>query len=151
MALTIGQLVMDEIISQLDEGKIKGLMILKYFYRPELELMPKVRIDRKFKTFKNSFNGKVAYSLATRVDDTNEEFFSSLENQLAKWASGRLGSNPKDFKLIKESKGYKKVYCKVLTTYSGEPRCLYSELLDGKHRHKEFVDSIYGSLMAHAL
>ena len=68
MALTIDQLVMDKIISQPDEGKIKGLMISKYFYRPELEPM---RIDGKFKTFKRNFKGKVNYSLAIKVDETN--------------------------------------------------------------------------------
>ena len=71
MALTIDQLVMDEIISQLDEGKIKGLMISKYFYGPDLESMPKVRIDRKFKMFKSNFKSKVNYSLAIKVDETN--------------------------------------------------------------------------------
>ena len=71
MALTIGHLVMKEIISQQDEGRSKGFMISKYFYGPELELMPKIRIDGKFKMFKNNFKGNMNYSLAIRVNETN--------------------------------------------------------------------------------
>ena len=105
MTLMIDQLVMDEIISQPDEGKIKGFMVLKYFYGPELEPMPKVRIDRKFKTFKSNFKGKVNYSLAIKVDETNREFFNFLEERLAFLASKRLDGRPENYRLIKESKG----------------------------------------------
>ena len=79
MGLTIDQLVIDEIISQPDKGKIKGLMVSKYFYRPELEPMPKVKIDGKSKTFKSNFKGKVNYSLGIKVDETNREFFNSFK------------------------------------------------------------------------
>ena len=130
--LTIDQLVMDEIILQPGEGKIRGLMVSKYFYGPELEPMPKVRIDRKFKMFKSNFKGKVNYTLAIKVDETNREFFNFLKERLTFLASKRLDGRPENYRLIKESKGYKNVYCKVPTTYSGEMRCLYSEMVDGK-------------------
>ena len=143
MALTIDQLVMDEIISQPDEGKMEGLMISKYFYGPELESMPKVRIDEKFKTFKSNFKGKVNYSLAIKIDETNREFFNFLEKRLAFLASKRLDGKPENYRLIKESKFHKNVYCKVSTTYSGEIRCLYSEMEDGKRHHRTFIDLIH--------
>ena len=139
----IDQLVMDEIISQPDEGKIKGLMVSKYFDRPELEPMPEVSIDGKFKTFKSNFKGKVNYSLAITVDETNREFFNSLEERLTFLASKRLDGRPENYRLIKESKGYKNVYCKVPTTYSGEIRCLYSEKVDSKRHRRKFIDSIH--------
>ena len=143
MALTIDQLVMDEIISQPDEGKIKSLMVSKYFYGPEPELMPKVRIDGKFKMFKRNFNGKVSYSLATKVDETNQEFYNFLQERLAFLASKKLDGKPENYRLTKESKGHKNVYCKVSTTYSGEIRCLYSEMEDGKRHRRKFIDLIH--------
>ena len=109
MALTIEQLVMKEIISQPDEGRGKGFMISKYFYGPELERMPKIRIDKNFKTFKNNFKGKANYSLAIWVNKTKQEFFSSLEERLAFLANKRLDGRPESYRLIKESKGYENV------------------------------------------
>ena len=143
MTLTIDHFVMNEIISQLDEGRGKGYMISKYFYGPKLEPIPKIRIDGKFKAFKNNFKGKVHYSLAIRVDKTNSEFFNSLEERLAFLASTRLDGRPENYRLIKESKGYENVCCKVPTTYPGEVRCLYSKMVDGKRCRKKFIDSIH--------
>ena len=149
MALTTDHLVMKEIISQLDEGRSKGFMISKYFYGPELEPVSKIRIDGKFKMYKNNFKGKVNYSLAIRVNKTNQEFF--LKERLAFLACKRLDGKPENYRLIKESKGYKNIYCKVPTIYSGEIRCLYSEMVDGKRCRRKFIDSIHTPLMAHAL
>ena len=72
MAVKLDYLVLKEIISQLDEGRGKGYMISKYFYGPELELMPKIRIDGKFKTYKNIFKGKVAYSFISYKGRRNQ-------------------------------------------------------------------------------
>ena len=110
MALTIDELVMNEIISKPDEGKIKSLMISKYFYGPELEPMPKVRTDGKVKTFKSNFKDKVNYAFAIKVDETNRELFNFLEERLAFLASKRLDRRPENYRLIKESKGYKNIY-----------------------------------------
>ena len=60
-------------------------------------------------------------------------------------ASKRLDGKPESYRLIKESKGYKNIYCKVPTTYSGEIRCLYSEMEDGKRCCRKFHTPFNGS------
>ena len=105
MVLTIDHLVLKEIILQPADSRGKGFITSKYFYGPELEPMPKIRIDGKFKTYKDIFKGKVAYSLAIRVDETNREFFNSLEERMAFLAGKRLDEKPESYKLIKESRG----------------------------------------------
>ena len=52
-------------------------------------------------------------------------------------------TKPEDFKLIKESKNYRNVYCKIYMNSSEKPKCLYSELTDGKCRVKPLEDSIF--------
>ena len=85
----------------------------------------------------NKNDGKNSFSLAIAVDETNKEFFEKLEKELSRLASQALPhTKPEDFKLIKESKNYRNVYCKIYMNPSGKPKCLYSELIDGKHRVK---------------
>ena len=49
-----------------------------------------------------------------------------------------------DFKLIKESKNYSNVYCKIYTFPSGKPKCLYSELVvSGKRKYKPLEDAAF--------
>ena len=52
-------------------------------------------------------------------------------------------TKPEYFKLIKESKNYRNVYCKIDTNYSGKPKCFYSELIDSKHRVKPLEDLVF--------
>ena len=74
----------------------------------------------------------------------NEEFFKRLENLLTQLASTALPlTSPEDFKLIKQSKNYREIYCKIYTYRSGTPKCRYSELINGKHRVKPLEDAAF--------
>ena len=82
--------------------------------------------------------------LAISVDESNEEFFKKLENSLSDLVSTVLPCTKReDFKLIKESKHYRNVYCKIYTYPSGTPKCLYSELVNGKRRVKPLEDAAF--------
>ena len=71
------------------------------------------------------------------VDESNKEFFKRLEHSSPQLASDALPlTKPEDFKLIKESKNYRNIYCKIYTHYSGTPKCLYSELVSGHRKVK---------------
>ena len=86
-----------------------------------------------FKVFVNKNGKNKSFSLAISVDESNEEFFKRLEHSLSQLASDALPlTKPEDFKLIKESKNYHNIYCKIYTYPSGTPKCLYSELVSGK-------------------
>ena len=104
--------------------------------------LPPVQIGLKVFVTKN--NGKRSFSLAISVDESNEEFLKRLEHSLSQLASEALPlTKPEDFELIKESKNYRNVYCKIYTHYSGTPKCLYSELVSGKHRVKPLEDAAF--------
>ena len=82
--------------------------------------------------------------LAISVDESNEEFFKKLECSLSGLASAALPCTKcEDFKLIKESKNYHNIYCKIYTYPSGKHKCCYSELIDGKCRVKLFEDAAF--------
>ena len=103
--------------------------------------LPPIRIDGDFKVFINKNGGKKSFSLAVSVDESNEEFFKKLENSLSGLASTTLPcTKHEDFKLIKESKHYCNVYCKIYMYPSGSPKCIYSELESGKCRVKPLED-----------
>ena len=82
------------------------------------------------------------------VDESNEEFFKSLENSLSGLASTALpGTKQEDFKLIKEFKNYRNIYCKIYLypsgSPSGSPKCLYSELVSGHCKSKALEDAAF--------
>ena len=67
-----------------------------------------------------------------------------MGHEQASLASSALPrTKPEDFKLIKESKNYRNIYCKIYTNYSGKPKFLYSELIDGKRRVKPLEDLVF--------
>ena len=112
-----------------------GLTLAKFVSLETRKSLPPIRIDGDFKVFVNKNKGKKSFSLGISVDESNEEFFKSLESSLSGLASTALpGTNREDFKLIKESKNYRKVYCKIYTYLSGTPKCIYSELVSGHRR-----------------
>ena len=104
--------------------------------------LPPIRIDGDLKVFINKGN---SFSLAISVDELKEEFFKRLEYSLPSLASTVIPSTkPESFKLIKESKNYCNVYCKIYTYPSGAPKCYYSELVSGKCRSKPLEDAAFG-------
>ena len=129
-----------------------GLTFAKFVSIETSKSLPPIRIDGDLKVFMNKNDRKEArrapqaesFSLAIAVDETNEEFFEKLEKELSRLASHALPyTKPEDFKLIKESKNYKNIYCKIYMNPSGKPKCLYSELIDGKRRVKPLEDSVF--------
>ena len=118
--------------------------LAKFVSLEDRKPLPPIRIGGEFKVFINKNNGKCSFTLAISVDESNEEFFKKLENSLSGLASDALPlTKLEDFKLIKESKHYHKVYCKIYTHPSGTPKCLYSELVSGKHRSKPLEDAAF--------
>ena len=108
-----------------------GLNLAKFVNIETRKSLPPIRIDGDFKVFVNKNGDKKSFSLAVSVDKTNEEFFKRLELWLSGLACMALpGTKPKDLKLIKESKNYHNVYCKIYTYPRGAPKCYYSELVD---------------------
>ena len=72
---------------------------------------------------------------------TNKHFFKRLEHSLSQLASAALPcTKPEDFKLIKESKNYRNVYCKIYMHYNGSPKCYYSVLVNDHSRTKPLGD-----------
>ena len=118
-----------------------GLTLAKFVSLETRKSLPSVRIDEDHKVFINK--GK-SFSLATLVDESNKEFFKKLEHSLSQLASTALPCTKReDFKLIKESKNYCNVYCKIYMYPSGTPKCLYSELVSGKCRVKPLEDAAF--------
>ena len=119
-----------------------GLTLAKFVSLETRKSLPTIRIDGNLKVFINK--GK-SFSLAISVDESNEEFFKKLEFSLSGLASTGLGpcTKPKDFKLIKESKNYRNVYCKIYTYPSGTPKCIYSQLVSGKRTVKPLEDAAF--------
>ena len=118
-----------------------GLMLAKFVNVETCKSLPPIRIDGGFKVFINKNNGKKSFLLAISVDKTNEYFFKRVEHSLSQLVSVALPcTKTKDFKLIKESKNYRNIYCKIYMHYSGTPECYYSELVNGHHRTKPLED-----------
>ena len=121
-----------------------GLTLAKFVSLKTRKSLPPVRIDGEFKVFINKNGKNISFSLAISVDESNEEFFKRLEHSLSQLASDALPlTKPEDFKLIKESKNYRNVYCKIYTYPSGTPECLYSEIVSGKRRVKLLEDAAF--------
>ena len=96
------------------------LTLAKFVSIETNESLPPIRIDGGFKVFINKNDGKKSFLLAILVDESNEGFFEKLEHTLSQLASTALPcTKPEDFKLIKESKNYCNVYCKIYTYPSG--------------------------------
>ena len=118
-----------------------GLTLAKFVSLGTEKSLPPIRIDGEFKVFTNK---NKSFLLAISVDESNEEFFKRLEFSLSGLASAALPlTKPEDFKLIKESKNYHNVYCKIYTYPSGTPKCCYSELINGKHKVKSLEDAAF--------
>ena len=108
-----------------------GLTFAKFVSVETNKSSPPIRTDEELKVFMNKNDGKKSFSLAIAVDESNEEFFEKLERELLSLASTAIPrTKPEDFKLIKESKNYRNVYCKIYMNPSGKPKYLYSELID---------------------
>ena len=118
-----------------------GLTLAKFVNVETHKSLPPIRIDGDLKVFINKNNGKKSFSLAMPDDETNEHFFKRLEHSLSQLASAVLPcTKPEDSKVIKESKNYRNIYCKIYTHCSGSPKCYYSELVNGCHRTKPLED-----------
>ena len=121
-----------------------GLTLAKFVSLKDRKSLPPIRIDGDLKVFINKNGKNKSFSLAISVDETNEHFLKRLEHSLSQLASDALSlTKPEDFKLIKESKNYRNVYCKIYTYPSGNPKCLYSELVSGKRRVKPLEDAAF--------
>ena len=117
------------------------LTLAKFVSLGDRKPLPPIRIDGEFNVFINKNNGKKSFLLAISVDETNEHFLKRLEHSLSQLASAALPlTKPEDFKLIKESKHYHNIYCKIYAYPSGTPKCHYSELINGKCRVKSLED-----------
>ena len=118
-----------------------GLTLAKFVNLKTCKSLPPIRIDGNLKIFINK--GK-SFSLAISVNKSNEEFFKKLEHSLAGLASSVLpNTKPGNFKLIRESKNYRNIYCKVYTYPSGVPKCYCSELINSKRRTKPLEDAAF--------
>ena len=122
-----------------------GLTLAKFVNLDDRKPLPPIRIDGDLKVFVNKNNGyKKSFSLAISVDELNEEFFKKLEHLLSQLVSSALPyTKPEDFKLIKESKNYRNVYCKIYTFPSGVPKCYHSQLVNSHHRSKPWEDAAF--------
>ena len=121
-----------------------GLTLAKFVSLEKRKSLPPIRIGGDLKVFVNKNGENKSFSLAISVDESNEEFFKRLEHSLSELASDALPlTEPEDFKLIKESKNYRNVYCKIYTYPSETPKCLYSELVSGKCRVKPLEDAAF--------
>ena len=114
-----------------------ALTLAKFIRLGTHKSLPPIRLDGDFKVFINRTDKGKSFSLAISVDKSNEEFFKGLEHSLSGLVSFALPlMKPEDFKLIKESKNYHNVYCKIYMYPSGTPKFYYSKLVSGKHRSK---------------
>ena len=121
-----------------------GLTLAKFISLETRKSLPPIRKDGEFKVFIN-MNGKSKYFLlAISVNKSNEEFFKRLEFSLSGLVSTALPCTKcEDFKLIKESKNYNNIYCKISAYPSGTRKCHYSELINGKCRVKSLEDAAF--------
>ena len=146
--LTIKQFdVSDSFILDRYRGKYR-LTFAKFVSIETNKSLPPIRIDGDLKVFMNKNEKGRSFSLAIAIDETNEKFFEKLEDSLSRLTSASICSaKPEDFKLIKESKNYRNVYCKIYMNPSGKPKCLYSELRNCKRRFKSLEDSVFEKFM----
>ena len=121
-----------------------GLMLAKFVSLEMRKSLPSIRIDGDLKVFINKNKKGKSFSLAILVDELNKEFSKKLEHSLSGLVSAALPSTKhEDFKLIKESKKCRNVYCKIYMYPSGTPKCLYSELVSNKCRVKPLEDAAF--------
>ena len=93
-----------------------GLTLAKFVNVDTHKNLPPIRIDGDFKVFINKNNGKKSFLLVISVDKSNKHFFKRLEHSLSQLALAALPcTRPEDFKVIKESKNYRNIYCKIYT------------------------------------
>ena len=91
-----------------------GLTLTKFVRLGMHKSLPPIRLDGDFKVFINRTDKGKSFSLAILVDESNETFFKGPESSLSGLASAALPCTKlEDFKLIKESKNYRNVYCKI--------------------------------------
>ena len=95
-----------------------------------------MKIEGNVRVFKHVNNGRVNYLLAISVNDENEEFFSELEQRIAKLACENKGKTPKlksfkpsDLELIKMTANGKhnNVYTRIYMKSSKMVNCKISE------------------------
>ena len=142
--LTIEKFDVSDVFILDPSGGKYGLTFTKFISIETNKSLPPIRIDGDLKVFMNKNDGKCSFWLAIAVDETNEKFFEELEDVLSGLASTALPrTKPEDFKLIKESKNYRKVYCKIYMNSAEKPKCLYSELIAGKRRVKRLEDAAF--------
>ena len=92
-----------------------GLTLAKFISLETKKSLPPIRLDGDLKIYINKRGKDTSFSLAISVDESNKGFFKKLENLLSQLMSTQLpGTKPEDFKLIKESKKYRNVYCNIL-------------------------------------
>ena len=128
-----------------------GLTLAKFVSLETRKSLPPIRIfiriDGDLKVFVDKNGMNKSLSLAISVDESNKKFFKSPEHSLSQLASAALPlTKPEDFKLIKESKNYCNVYCKIYTYRSGTLKCYYLELdirVSGKCRSKPWEDAAF--------
>ena len=121
-----------------------GLTLAKFVSLETSKPLPPIRIDGDLKVFANKNNDKHSFWLAISVDESNEEFFKKLESSLSGLVSTALPcTKPEDFKLIKESKNCRNFYCKIYIYPSGTPKCICSQIVDGKRRVKPLEDAAF--------
>ena len=77
--------------------------------------------------FRHENKAGISYSLASSINDENEEFFTKLGERMAELTCERKGKIPKSFKpsdlkLVKatENGKYKNVYARIYTSKSGK-------------------------------
>ena len=121
-----------------------GLTLAKFVSLEDCKPLPSIRIHGDLKVFINKNNGKCSFLLAISVDESNKHFFKRLEHSVSQLASSALPlTKPEDFKLLKESKNYRNVYCKIYAYPSRTPKCCHSELINGKRRVKSLEDAAF--------
>ena len=92
--------------------------------------MPPLRVDGKFKLFKN--DKMDIYSLSIKCNEENERFFEILCEVVAKESCrlvpkvNRRKLKPEEFELVKDSKVGRNVYAKIYTRKSGKVKCRVS-------------------------
>ena len=92
--------------------------------------MPPLRVDGKFKLFKNDKTD--IYSLSIKCNEENERFFEILCEVVAKESCrlvpkvNRRKLKPEEFELVKDSKVGRNVYAKIYTRKSGKVKCRVS-------------------------
>ena len=116
-----------------------------------------LQVEGIFRVFRHENNEGISYSLATGIDDENEEFFTKLGERMAELAYEQKGKIPKSFKpsdleLVKTNANekYKNVYARIYTSKSGKVNCNVSERkeVDGVYKKKrtdvnELVDETF--------